>query len=63
MATSMFSRRHYEAIAAILRDAGNDTTCYDVSELWEVMRERFTTMFEADNLRFDRKKFQEECER
>lgn len=63
MATSMFSRRHYEAIAEIIRDAGNDTNCYDVSELWDVFRERFATMFEADNPRFDRAKWEEACER
>lgn len=63
MAVSMFSKRHYEAIAAILNEAGNDTNCYDVSELWEVMRERFATMFEADNEKFNRTKWEEACER
>ena len=63
MATSMFSRRHYEAVAAILRDAGNPPCDHAAFLMWRTIYDRFATMFEADNPRFDRAKFQEECER
>jgi hypothetical protein len=57
MATSMFSRRHYEAIAAILR-----ANRIAKPELWEDIRDDLGALFEADNEKFTRTKWEEACE-
>ena len=58
MATSMFSKRHYEAVAAILSQNKIVTP-----ETWENIRDDLGALFEADNPRFDRDTFKEACER
>ena len=61
MAVSMFSRRYYEAIAAVLREAAaySDTDAYTLDRV----RFLFSNAFEADNERFHRDTFKKECER
>lgn len=57
MATSMFSRRHYEAIAAVLRE-----NRIARPELWEDIRDALGALFEADNEKFKRTTWEEACE-
>jgi hypothetical protein len=63
MATSMFSRRHYEAIAAILKETGEPNFCFTAFDMWDAIKDRLADLFAADNERFSRKTFEEECER
>jgi len=70
MATSMFCKRHYEAIAAILNEAlkreryvEERSTVGDGENIVMHIREDLADLFEADNERFNRKKFEEACER
>lgn len=58
VATSMFSRRHYEAVAAILSQNKIVTP-----ETWENIRDDLGALFEADNEKFNRDKWEEVCER
>ena len=61
MATSMFSRRHYEAVAEVMRGIPHAAITPDY--VWCTILDALIDLFEADNPRFDRAKFQEECER
>jgi hypothetical protein len=64
VAASMFSKRHYEAIAAVLRD-----NRIVKPEVWEDIRDDLGALFEADNPQdgkgrgFKRDKWEEACER
>ena len=58
MANSMFSKRHYQAIAEIFRDYPIVTP-----EIRDDLRDALADLFEADNERFNRQAFEEECER
>jgi hypothetical protein len=52
----MFQRRHYEAIATIMRDAMPDKDgCY------ARIMERFIKMFREDNPNFDENRFRIAC--
>lgn len=62
MANSMFSRRHYEAIAEVIRNVGNQTSENPLT-VWERFVDDLADLFHADNERFDRAKFEEACER
>jgi hypothetical protein len=59
---SRFARRHYNAVAALLRE--NQPTADDVApgELWGMIRDSFSRMFMRDNPRFDRFRFEDACE-
>jgi hypothetical protein len=54
----MFSRRHYEAISAVLRE-----NRIARPELWEDIRDALGALFEADNEKFKRHTWEEACER
>jgi hypothetical protein len=55
---AIFARRHYKAIAQILRETDDD----DVGAYaLRCARERMATMFTGDNPRFDRNKFMFAC--
>ncbi len=55
---SIFTRRHYKAIAQVLRETDND----DVGAYaLKCARERFAIMFAGDNSRFDKGKFVLAC--
>jgi hypothetical protein len=54
----MFSKRHYEAVAAVFR-----TSDFGGTVVWEVLRDGLATLFEADNEKFNRAKWEEACER
>lgn len=61
-----FGRRHYVAIANIIRTApvwtGGDAEATTRSvEQMEYLIERFVTLFQHDNARFDRDRFIEAC--
>jgi hypothetical protein len=58
MAVSMFSKRHYEAIAEVLSQ--NKIV---KPEVWEDIRDDLGALFEADNEKFNRTKWEEACER
>jgi hypothetical protein len=58
VAASMFSKRHYEAIAEVMRDNKIVTP-----EVWENIRDDLGALFEADNEKFNRTKWEEACER
>ena len=64
MANSMFSKRHYEAIAEVFRDHPIVTP-----EIRDDLRDALADLFEADNpidgkgRGFKREKFEEACER
>jgi hypothetical protein len=51
----MFTRRHYEAVARVLRDAALD------DEARHALAQDFAAMFAADNPRFHAGKFREAC--
>jgi hypothetical protein len=65
----MFSKRHYEAVAAVLLDINRDARAYDGVEMWEAIRDRLSDLFEADNPQdgkgrgFKRDKWEEACDR
>lgn len=69
MANTMFSRRHYEAIAEILSEQLANSRVKNGQDLLEILRDRFADLFEADNpldgkgRGFKREKFEEACER
>ena len=63
---SKFERRHYEAVAAVVRschpDTGGGTLLNIGKSEWEIVKFKMANMFEIDNPRFDRAKFDEACE-
>jgi hypothetical protein len=61
MSEPKFARRHYEAIAEIMRrtQSNNDGGGADI---WWSIREELTNLFAADNPRFHRSRFKEACE-
>jgi len=63
MANSMFSKRHYEAVAEVLKEINYDARAYDGVEMWEKIRSDLSALFESDNEKFNRTKFEEACER
>jgi hypothetical protein len=54
---SMFQRRHYKALAKVIKDAGK--AGYISSA--RVMGEKIATMLEIEGDRFDRAKFLQAC--
>lgn len=68
MANTMFSRRHYEAIAEILAENRPHTQA-ESPGTWAAIMESLADLFEADNpldgkgRGFKREKFEEACER
>jgi len=63
MATSMFSKRHYEAVAAILKETGEPNFCFTAFDMRDAIKDRLADLFEADNEKFNRDKWEEACER
>jgi len=61
MATSMFSKRHYEAIAEVMRTLTHQCDHWDAA--LEEVKERLGDLFAADNEKFNRAKWEEACER
>lgn len=60
MAT-MFSQRHYIAIAKLLANR-RPSDVYHVNKVaWALMRQDFADMFANDNPKFDRNRFYEAC--
>ena len=62
MATSMFSKRHYEAVAEVLREVNFDDRMVRGEGIVALIRDRFAEVFEADNEKFNRTKWEEACE-
>jgi TPP-dependent pyruvate/acetoin dehydrogenase alpha subunit len=62
MATSMFSRRHYEAVAEVLRGAKREAHEYSGPGMVEAVQRMYADLFEADNEKFNRDKWEEACE-
>lgn len=60
---SMFSKRHYEAIAGVMQEACPLPT-WDANKRaeWEVTRSRLADMFAGDNGLFKRGRFERACE-
>lgn len=66
MAVSMFSKRHYEAVAEVLveaRPAAQQGTFHNDRAGWQSIRDALADLFEADNENFNRTKWEEVCER
>ena len=67
MANSMFTKRHYEAVSAVLRETRGYLQA-DPGTL-DLVRFLMSNLFEADNPQdgkghgFKREKFEEECKR
>ena len=59
----MFSRRHYQAIAKLLRDAAWDAEMETCQHTVDKIRNQFVAMFHADNPRFSRARFIEASSR
>jgi len=59
----MFSKRHYEAVAAVLSKAGDRSVDHSGFLMWRAIFDHLADLFEADNPRFDRDTFKEACER
>ena len=58
----MFTRQHYEAIAEILKEAGEDWQGGTPTEcIIYGIRDQLADYFAQDNERFDREKFLEAC--
>jgi hypothetical protein len=62
-----FERRHYRAIAAVLRDVAVECGVmqFGANERlmqWTAMKTEMSDMLKADNPRFDRGRFEEACE-
>ena len=55
----MFERRHYEKVAEVL--AGTKPSGLDGNARWQLQVVRFAEMFEADDPRFDGKRFASAC--
>jgi hypothetical protein len=60
--TSAFQKRHYEAVAELLRIAFKREAC-DVAGIAavEAIRDDFIATFKADNSKFDPGRFREAC--
>jgi hypothetical protein len=54
---SMFAKRHYVAIAALMAAQG------DKNETWKTIREDLVAMFRADNGMFKPDRFRDACEK
>lgn len=55
-----FAARHYEAVAQVLQDTrpANDTArVTEARDQWNLMADKFATMFADDNDKFDRDRF------
>jgi hypothetical protein len=61
---SMFSQRHYEAVARTLKVTRVSlivTATVDTQALWDYTVQRFSEMFQADNPNFKPHIFQQRC--
>jgi hypothetical protein len=63
MPTSMFNKRHYEAVAAVMQE----TKSYfdgdpNQQAQWDFTRTRLSLMFARDNGQFKRDRFEAACE-
>jgi len=64
MNRSVFQRRHYQAVAAILaRSLPAATSDLFTIGLLHALRDSFADMFAADNPRFSRIRFEDACTR
>ena len=54
---SKFSKKHYEAIAKVLKE----TDCQECGEPSLGVMEAIARMFKGDNERFDKRKFYKKC--
>ena len=68
MSNTLFSQRHYTAVQAVLHEAGRRIRagleyrpCCEQAH--EAICEQVANLFEADNERFHRDRFLEECQR
>jgi hypothetical protein len=67
MSEPKFARRHYEAVAKVMRKAELMRQTYspngcEAATTWKNIRRELAVMFTADNPRFDRGRFEEACE-
>lgn len=60
---SLFSRRHYEAIAAVMRETSGSIYSDDHNQIFTEILDALSNLFEADNERFRPERFREACER
>ena len=57
-----FQRRHFRAVAEILRAARARESCESVALAIDDIEESFATLFRGDNPRFDAPKFYAACD-
>ena len=57
MSNALFSKQHYEFVAALLRA---NRTAYNV-EVWEQLLMHYATTFKRDNPRFSMTRFMQAC--
>ena len=66
MSNPKFERRHYQAIAEVLRECYPRSINADVNNIgkpwWNYIKKRMSVMFANDNPNFDWEKFEEACE-
>jgi hypothetical protein len=66
MSEPKFERRHYKAVAEVLRNVLADLGHSDADPRppmsWRKIKQELGTMFIRDNPRFDRGRFEEACE-
>ena len=60
--SNMFERRHYNAIAGVLRECSPLDDDYTGGARWGVIKETLSKLFMRDNPRFDRFRFEDACE-
>lgn len=59
---SKFQRRHYNAVADILRDAAPIAAYDSANARWSVIVEAFIMLFKADNPHFQPQRFRDACD-
>jgi hypothetical protein len=63
MPTTMFNKRHYEAIAAVMQETKSYLHGVPNQEAqWDFTRTRLSLMFARDNVQFKRARFEAACE-
>jgi hypothetical protein len=56
---NMFTQKHYEAIARILKNTKPHAEEYDALKRWNIIVETFVSEFSAGNERFKRQAFKD----
>lgn len=59
----MFTQRHYIAVAKLFAETRPTDEASFAYAQWRTMLIAFSTKFEADNPKFDQRKFTEACEK